>query len=214
MSGRGHGHRHPHRGHKVSKTTRAKLSKAERGKHRTAAQRLAQSKRQKGRHHKGHTLSAAARAKLSARMKGRRIHHRGHKLTAAQKAKLSARMKGRHLHHKGHKLSAAAKAKIAAKLAGRHHKGQPSRHPATHHLAHRAAGHRTSMHTAGAHPWQHAAGHTPRHLRIRAHAGRRGRIYPSHFAHSRSRLKSRFNPRKRRRATSFAAGRRRMRKWK
>lgn len=98
-------------GRKLSAATKAKISRALKGR-----------KRKKAKHpHKGHKLSAAARAKISAALKGKK--HKGHKLSAAAKAKISAALKGKK--HKGHPPSAATKAKISAALKKAAHKSHP-----------------------------------------------------------------------------------------
>ena len=90
---------------------------AARKKHRrraTAAQRRAESKREKGKKHphQGHKESAKTRAKLRKKLRGRKV-------SRATRAKLSKRMRGR-------KLSAAERARISKALRGRKHphKGQ------------------------------------------------------------------------------------------
>lgn len=80
--------RHPHRGHSPSAATRAKISKALRGRHHP---------------HKGHRLSAATRAKISRSLKGR--HHKGHRLSAATRAKISASLKRHYGAHPRHRKS-------------------------------------------------------------------------------------------------------------
>jgi DNA-binding transcriptional ArsR family regulator len=64
------------RGHALSAATRAKISKALKGKKR-----------------KGHALSSSARAKISAALKGKRHPHAGHALTSETRAKISAALK-------------------------------------------------------------------------------------------------------------------------
>lgn len=100
-----------HKGHKLSAATKAKISRALKGR-----------KRKKAHHpHKGHKLSASTRAKISQALRGK--PHRGHALTAATRAKISAALKGK-AHH-GHRLSAATRAKISAALRNVKHKSHP-----------------------------------------------------------------------------------------
>lgn len=103
------GKKHPHKGHRLSAETRAKISKA-----------------LKGRHHKGHRMSAAARAALSRKMRGRH-------LSAATRAKISARLKGKKHHHRPKKKHPAKQkrpvhALVRTKSGPRRFKPPPLRH--------------------------------------------------------------------------------------
>lgn len=89
--------KHPHRGHPISKKTRAKISK-----------KL-----------KGHKTSKKTRAKISKALKGHKHPHKGHKISAATRAKISKALKGRK--GKPHKVSAATRKKISAALKGKKH---------------------------------------------------------------------------------------------
>lgn len=96
-------------GHKLSAATKAKISRALKGR-----------KRKKAPHpHKGHPLSAATKAKISAALRGKT--HKGHPVSAATRAKISAALTGKT--HKSHPLSQATKAKISAALRNAAHKG-------------------------------------------------------------------------------------------
>jgi hypothetical protein len=98
-------------GHKLSAATKAKISRALKGR-----------KRKKAPHpHKGHPLSAATKAKISRALKGKT--HPGHAVSGATRAKISAALKGKP--HAGHPLSAATKAKISAALKNATHKSHP-----------------------------------------------------------------------------------------
>ena len=98
-------------GRKLSAATKAKISRALKGR-----------KRKKAKHpHKGHPLSAATKAKISAALTGKT--HRGHAVSAATRAKISAALTGKT--HAGHLVSAATKAKISAALRNAAHKSHP-----------------------------------------------------------------------------------------
>lgn len=179
-------------GHRWSAAERKALSAALRGKHRTAAQRAAESKRLKGRKHKhkGHKLSARERAALARGRRLAHLHH--HKLTAKQKAAMA---RGRALakaRAKAHRLSAkqlaalararhrkhtaAQKAAESARMRGKHHK--PPRGQRLHH-----------RNQAGHHEQQHRG---KRSGRVVAPAARTRRVYPSKFGAVHHRPKSRF----------------------
>lgn len=68
-----------HKGHALSPETRAKISKA-----------------LKGKKHQGHALSSSARAKISAALKGKKHPHKGHALSTETRAKISAALKARY----------------------------------------------------------------------------------------------------------------------
>lgn len=123
----------------VSKATRAKLSKAHRGKKRTTAQRTAQSKRQTGKHHKGHKPTAAQRAKQSARTKGRKHPHRGGKRAATARRRTATTRRVAH------------RTVPRAIRAQRHHRGRvyPSRFVRGRHRPHGRFNPRKRRRTSG-----------------------------------------------------------------
>jgi len=74
------------RGHPVSPATRAKISRALKGKRHP----------HKGWHGHHRKLSAATRTKISKALKGKHHPHRGHRQSAATRRKISKSLRGRH----------------------------------------------------------------------------------------------------------------------
>jgi hypothetical protein len=84
----------------------------------TAAERKAESKREKGKKHphKGTKETAAERKAASKRDKGKKHPHKGHKESAATRKKISKKLKGRHYHRK-HKPKHPTKAKARTRAS-------------------------------------------------------------------------------------------------
>lgn len=203
-------------GHKWTDAERKALSKALTGKHRTAAQKAAESKRMKGkkRPHKGHKASAKEKAALARGRALAKLHH--HPLSAKQKAALKRgrdAAKAQHRQLSARQKAALARGRASAKARDKAHKLSAKQAAALDRARHRkhtaAQKAAESARLKGKHhtpprglrlhhrierghlerPGQH---HDPRAGRLVAPAARTRRIYPSKFGTGHHRDKSRF----------------------
>lgn len=177
---------------KLTAAERKHLSEALRGKHRTAAQKKAESARLKGKKHphKGHKATAKEKAALARGRALAKLHH--HQLSARQKAVLAKGRAAAKAAEKGRKLTARQQAALARARTRKHTAAERAAESARMKAAHRKPPrglrptHRPGGHLEpGTHPGKRSG-------RVVAAASRTRRIYPSKFGGGHHRVKSQF----------------------